>query len=274
MTRLGRRRVVAIVLTAAAAGGIAAFLLVRHGTLRDAAYDSGWLLLCLCAFLALYNLRKKLTYPPLLSSAAWLQLHVYAGLLAAAVFLLHVGLAVPGGVFETLLALLFAGVTLSGIGGLVLSRVAPRRLSARGGEVVFERIPALIRGLRQEAEEMVSGLVEEAHARTLADFYASRLAWFLAGPRHLGAHLLQSGAPRRRLLDELAALGRYCDEAELPHARRLAEIIERKDTLDHHYAVQGAVKTWLFVHVPLTFMMLIFALLHVILVYGFAGTHR
>jgi hypothetical protein len=44
--------------------------------------------------------------------------------------------------------------------------------------------------------------------------------------------------------------------------------------LDYHRALQLALKLWLFVHIPLTYGLLIFTALHIVLVFGFSGGAR
>ena len=105
----------------------------------------------------------------------------------------------------------------------------------------------------------------------MADFYTRRLAGFFGGPRHFWHHLAQSNRPSRRLLDDLAALDRYLGDRERDAARELAGLIEAKDSLDYHFALQGTLKGWLFVHIPLTYAMLVFVFVHVVLVHAFRG---
>jgi cytochrome b561 len=258
-------------LTAAAVLMLAAALIVHLWdlTLRWPAHLSGWTLLALIGVLTSYNIRKKLPYPPLLSNAVWLQIHIYLGLTALAVFVLHTGPGLPRGVFEIILYALFLGVGLSGIIGLALSRAIPPRLTIRGQEVIFERIPTYRRELRERAEDLIERTVQEHETTTLADFYRRRLLEFFAGPRHALRHLLQSRGPLTRLREELRALHRYMDEQERESARELEELIEAKDDLDYHAAMQRLLKSWLFVHVPLTYAMLVCAVLHVALVYSY-----
>jgi hypothetical protein len=54
----------------------------------------------------------------------------------------------------------------------------------------------------------------------------------------------------------------------------LADLVRRKDGLDYHHALQTSLKLWLFMHVPLTYSLMIFSLLHVVLVYAFSGGAR
>ncbi len=45
---------------------------------------------------------------------------------------------------------------------------------------------------------------------------------------------------------------------------------DAKDALDYHHAMQGVLKGWLFVHIPLTYVTLIFIVVHVVIVHTFA----
>ena len=49
------------------------------------------------------------------------------------------------------------------------------------------------------------------------------------------------------------------------------KLIQAKDSLDYHRAMQGLLKGWLFVHIPLTYAMLVFIFVHVVLVHAFRG---
>ncbi len=147
-------------------------------TLRDMPMESGWILLAVMLFLASYNLRKKLTYPPLLSSATWLQLHVYVGLLSVVLFLSHIGWRMPNGLFEGALAVVYVCVAASGLVGLALSRLIPGRLTVRGEDVLFERIALYRRQLRERAEAVIVESAHESGTTTLSEFYSRRLSDF------------------------------------------------------------------------------------------------
>jgi peptidoglycan biosynthesis protein MviN/MurJ (putative lipid II flippase) len=53
--------------------------------------------------------------------------------------------------------------------------------------------------------------------------------------------------------------------------RQLRELVKQKDNLDFQYAMQATLKCWLFMHVPLTYGLLLFAALHVLVVYAYRG---
>jgi hypothetical protein len=233
-------------------------------------YLSGWALMAVMVLLALYNMRKRLAFLSLGSSEAWLQIHIYAGFFAVLLFLIHLRFRVPTGWFEGTLAWLYVLVTVSGIVGLFLSRVLPRRLATRGGEVIYEKIPALRYALRQQAE----ALALTSGPAVMAEFYTERLHDFFYGPKYFWLHLLDSRRPLNGIVTELHELRRYLNEAERGTLDKLGELVRRKDALDYHRALQAALKLWLFVHLPLTYSLMTFSVLHVILVFAFSGGAR
>lgn len=237
-------------------------------------YATGWLLLGLMLYLTGYNARKKLPFLPLVSSRAWLQAHIYLGLVTGLIFLLHLNWRWPTGWFELVLAALFALVTLSGIFGWWLSRTLPKRLTTAGGEVPFDRIPIIRRALQLEAEKLVLKGIEPAQADTLADFYAARLADFFSGPANFASHLVGSTRPLNNLLGQIAEVDRFVNATEKKTVATLCDLVRQKNSLDFHRTAQIMMKAWLFVHIPLTYGLLVFSFVHVVIVYAFSGGAR
>ncbi|MBT8487089.1 MAG: hypothetical protein HKO59_07905 [Phycisphaerales bacterium] len=271
MKTFAARRWLAGLLTASAAAAVTIACISLYPSLRDAAYFSGWTLLGICVFLAAYNVRKKFPYPPFLSSVVWLQLHVWVGAISLLVFVLHVDVAWPRGPFEITLGALFLLVVGTGFLGMFLTRTLPPRMASRGEEMIFERIPVFRRQLLTQASDLVVQIVEETDATMLMDFYARRLDAFFAGPRNLFLHICQATGPRERLLDELHTLDRSFNERERAGADTLRGLIYTKDGLDYQVAMQGLLKGWLFVHVPLTYVMLVLLVVHVVITHTFVG---
>ena len=232
---------------------------------------TGWALFFLMFLLAVYGVKKKLPFLPLGKSASWLQLHLYAGALSLVIYGAHAGLKVPRGPLELLLAVLYVVVAGSGIVGIVVSRSFPPRLRAAGEPVLYERLPRLRREIREEAEARVLAAVSASGATTVADVYASRLAPFFAQPRNLLAHLLGARTVLREVLDEVDDAFRYADDAEKKVLEELKDLVRAKNVLDANHALQWGMRAWLFVHVPATGALLMTAIVHATLVYGFRG---
>ncbi len=257
--------------------GLAGVLLALcYAAIRPApvgvAYVTGWVLLSAVLLTALYNMRKRISMWPIGSAAAWLQLHAYTGVFAVFAFLLHTGAKLPNGVLESVLWATFVLVALSGVIGMYWSRVMPQRLARSGIEVIFERIPAIIYKLREDVEQCVTEAARVTGSTLLGDHYRDELADWFDGPAELWSHFRRAGHKARRTrLNKIDSLARYASDAERPYQQRLRELTERKMLLDEHYALQLALKLWLFVHVPLTAALMLLAIVHLVTTYAFSG---
>ncbi|MDR3456173.1 MAG: hypothetical protein P4N60_01900 [Verrucomicrobiae bacterium] len=271
MTRFRRQLYLGLFALLAATAG-ALWLNAKYSTLANYAFLTGWALLAGMFILTIYNVRKKLPFLPLGKSETWLQIHIYLGFFTTLLFLIHLKFRLPHGWFEITLAWLFVLVSGSGMVGLFFSRVLPRRLATRGGEVIFEKIPAVRHAAKTAAEELALG--KDAKSPVIAEFYAKRLAGFFSGPKHFWLHLAESRRAASALIAELEDLRRFAAEADREKIEKLAGLVRQKDGLDYHRALQLALKLWLFVHIPLTYGLMIFTLLHIVLVFGFSGGAR
>lgn len=239
-------------------------------TLRNLAYFTGWALLAVMLFLTLYNARKKLPFLPLGSSRVWLQLHAYVGYFSAALFLAHISWRVPSGPFEVTLTALYVAVAASGVLGLWWSRYVPGRLTTWGGEVLYDRIPIIRRSLQERADALALESVTAGQTTTIADFYSANLANFFRGPKNFFLHLVENHRPMNRLSGQMLDLARFLTPEQKLRLDALSVLVQQKNGLDHQYALQSSLKWWLFIHIPLTYSLLIASGLHVVLVHAFS----
>jgi hypothetical protein len=266
------RRTLLSGLTAMIAAALALATRVGRDALLPVAVYSGWLLLALVLVLTFFNARKKMPFLPLFSASTWLQAHIYLGWLSCFVFLLHTGGRLSAGRLEGLLAAAFAAVAVSGAFGLWLSRWLPPRLVRSGESLIYQRIPALRHRLAEEAREVVRRAETETQSSTLPDFHLRVLhRYFQRVPPWL-APLTGDDPEFHRVRRELESTRRYLNESEEGLARTLADLLEAKRNLDVQLAGQRLLKLWLFVHIPLTYALLVFIAAHVWLVLHFS--HR
>lgn len=266
---------------------LAAILVHRAygASLLHSQYWSGWTLLALVIFLALYNFRKKLTFLPFGASSLWLQAHVLAGWFCVLLFLLHVEMRLPNGPLESAMAVIFMGVAISGLIGLWISRSFPPRLTQHGRvhlsriprewgkmdeDVIYERIPEFYRKIRERAAAIVIQSAKDSRSTTISDFYVDRLDNFFSGPRSFWLHIIGSNRPLATILSEITVLEQYLNSEEKRMSRELSALVRLKHHMDFHHALQGLLKRWLFVHIPLTYVLLLFIFVHVVLVYAFS----
>jgi len=242
---------------------------------------TGWTLMGCLVMLIAIGVRRRLPILPLGSVSVWTQIHIYTGLFAAGVFLLHTprGWAavasmwtdfgtsdfVAPGWLEGTLATLFLGVTASGIYGWIASRRVPARLTVIGGEVRFDQIGWHRQQVAETAAERIGSLQGQAAVTVLGDFYGSSLKpyfrtrpswWYLAFP---------NSARRRRLLTRLTHLDRYLETEGRRVAGQLAGLVRRRDDLDYQYALQWRLRAWVVVHATMSLALVILAMLHGIL---------
>lgn len=271
MTPFTRRRTINTAVLAIVVATSWFSLSVLEASIRATSFWSGWVLLTTVVSLALFNGRKKLPFLRLGTAASWMQFHIYAGVFSILVYLAHAGFHLPQGTLEFSLCVLFALIAASGVVGLFLSRMIPVGLTSRGEPVLFERIPALRLGLQREVQELVVDCAKENQTTTISDFYSNRLDQFFRGPRNVIYHLMGWTRAMRDLEREIAAMDRYLNDNEREVAAQILERAHLKDDLDYQWARQLVLKGWLFVHIPLTFSLLILAAFHVFVVYGFRG---
>jgi hypothetical protein len=259
---------------ALAAAAFALFLLESRRyefALGDARYFNGWVLVGCLAVMMQLTLRKRVVILPFGRVRRWLLLHYYLGLATIGVFLVHTRFRLPESPLNWLLWCLFVLVTVSGLLGWLFSKTVPPRLNARGERILFDRIPLMRRQLADEAESLALESVKDGSTESIARLYTETLGSFFAGPRNRLSHLQGSTAPIARVRGEMASVERYLDDAGKARLAKLRELVEEKNELDFHYANEGLLRLWLFLHVPPTYAMLAVATVHVALAYAFTG---
>jgi hypothetical protein len=239
--------------------------------LGDPALVTGWWLFAVMIFLGAFNARKKLSMLPLGNASTWLAWHVAGGFLTLALFWLHTASLWPTGLYERALAALFYALNFSGIVGWIMQRVYPRQLSDTGVEVIYERIPAEIAELREKAEALMLDCTRETGSDTLARHYLETLHWFFRQPQFFANHALFGGKKARAWYrQQCDAVRLYLNEAERNFLDQLTALAERKTEVDFHFAAQTLMKRWLLLHVPLTAIVMLLVVWHILLVHIYA----
>ncbi len=258
-----------LVMCLVAAGTVYLLLMDSRSTrvqLGDPDPMTGYWLYGIMVFLTVFNLRKRLPVLPLGDASTWLKLHVIGGVLALAIFWLHTGTIWPNGPYEKVLATLFYLTMLSGIGGFFIQRIYRRLLTQSGMEIIYERIPAQLDALRRQAEAVVLESCDKTRMDTLGRYYLDTLEWFFQRPRFALGHAVRSRRSRQWLRQQDEAVRRYLNEAERTYLDELTELALEKDRVDLHYTLQGVMKLWLLVHVPLTVALMVLGTWHLVVV--------
>lgn len=268
-----RRRLMGLAGSLVAVAGLCLLREWSHVALLPGAMYTGFLLYGLLLLLALFNARKKLPFLPLCKASTWLQWHLYAGLVSVVLFFLHAGFAPPSGVVETILAVIFLLVAGSGVIGIVISRALPVQMTRSGEPLVYERIPRYRREIEVAVRELAVKAEKTCGSSSIPDFVLEVVEPYLGARASFWMPLLGREHTRpRRLYQELEARLRYFSEEEEAVAAELREWIETKENLDFQEAAQRWLKGWLFVHIPLTFLLLLLGVVHGVLAMIYRGT--
>lgn len=247
-----------------------AMVWVQYQSLTDTGFTTGYSLLVAMGILTSYTLKKRCSFLRFLgTSSAWLHAHVYLALGCTVFFFIHIGFRFPDGILEQALAAIFLIVSGSGMTGLYMTRRYPVRLAATRQEYVFELIPVERSRVVHQAETLLLGA--GAASPSLGDFYQERMLPFLVESRSLWFLAFPTGRRKRSLLRELRNLDRYLPIEQRSVAMELGRLIQNKDDLDFHYALQGQLKLWLFVHIGFTLALLVLVAIHTVLVHAFDG---
>ena len=264
-----QRRFLAILVTALAS----AFFLLSHLTIQNrlghvAFYSGGTLLACII-LLMLFGLRKRLVMLPILSVAAWTQIHIYTGIFAFVVYLAHVPSIIANGFFESALSLLFLVVSISGFYGVYISRTAPRKMTAVPGEFRFDQFSWHRQTLNDRAIDVLRNLENSLASPVLANYFRDYLQPYFSTGVTIDFLLMPNGMRRRRLLLGLQDLDRYLTPEVRSASGQLASLVRKRDELDYHFALQWKLRVWLAVHATFASVLLVASLLHVLLVLNF-----
>lgn len=265
----GRRKKYALISVLMIAAIFTWTAVLRNGLLNSS-FFTGYVFIGCLFFLTALGMRKRLSFLPQFGSVSfWTQVHIYVGLATFAIFGMHVNWRIPDGGLEVFLSVLYLLVAFSGVYGIYASRVLPKRLTAIDEEVIYERIPAFGQQLANQARGIVLEACETSEV--LAKFYTHRLINFFERPRSLAYFIRPTGNRRRQLVGEIEALDRFLAEDQRIVSRKLAGLVQQKDDLDFHRAIQGRLKIWLFAHVGLTYSLLIVAIVHGVMAHAFSG---
>ena len=235
------------------------------------AYISGWFLFALMLILTFFNLRKKVPFLRMGKTSSWLKLHIYLGIFSGILFFIHMGWSWPSGLFRQIFAWCFLTVFISGLVGWWMSRSFPKRLTVAGYETPFERMTDARNNLRKRAEELVLSDVEGKTPSLASVRYADLFGTFFTKPCNFRAHLMESRSPQAAHTSQFNEMERYIEKGDLKMFAELRDLVAQKHMLDYQYSLQLALRLWLFLHIPLSYSLLIFSVLHIILVHSFSA---
>ena len=257
-----RRRVFACVATLLAIELFWCFNQFILGRLGNASLFSGSVLLACLFMLVAIGARRRLMMLPLRSVSTWLQIHLYTGIFACAVFVIHVPRIIANGWFEGILSWLFITVSASGIYGIFASRTIPKRLTAVPTQPRYDRIDWHRDQYRKAGAGIFESLTSDNGGDVLEDFYARQLQPYFESGLPLLFRIQPNPRRRRALLAELGDLKRYLSGDSLDAANRFSALVRHRDELDYHHGLQWKLRSWVIIHAALSLVLVVWAVVH------------
>jgi hypothetical protein len=251
-----------------------------YGTaLRDAQYLDGWLLAGGMACQLYFHIRPKLGPQTPRAAATWQKIHIFVGYVLIGVFASHSNFSLPDTGFEWALWIAFLLVALSGVLGVYLAWSVPAKLGP-DDSTALERIPIRRAELAKQIHALATmpdkgqlalALPAAPYEDWILDLYRTQLRDFFQGPRNTAAHLIGSQRVLKRLTGEIDNLEQYVDKPGQNKLNAMKALVLEKHRLDFARVHLGLTKLWLFIHVPVTYGLIILAVLHILVVYSFSS---
>jgi len=244
---------------------LAAYAVAAWGRVWSPKHGLGLAFGILAALIFVFEMAYPFRRPrarPLGSAKAWMQSHVYLGALAFLGVLAHAGFTLPHGSMGWALLLLSAWVTASGVAGVFLQKWIPAALSeGLRVEALFERIPSLVEGLLNEADELMEGTSE-----SLDTFYRREVREDLSRIDPSWAYVFDVRSGRDRALEPFRRMLQYVSAEEKSKVSDLMEIYIEKLELDAQHRMQQVLRQWLLwtAHVPAAGLLMGLLLIHVL----------
>jgi hypothetical protein len=266
-------------LIAALSGGLFCLVWIYGNGLRDPRYLDGWVLAGGMGLQLYFHIALKTASLSPKSAMRFRRIHIFVGYLLIAAFVSHADFSLPDTGFEWVLWAAFVVVTLSGILGTYLAWSLKTKRRIDEG-VTYDRIASLRADLARDVHDAVTTTDPAAstialpglpHDAWIMDLYTNHLRAFFQGPRNSAAHLLGSQRPLKRLTDEIDSLSKYLDQQSQEKLALIRELVIQKDQLDFARVHLGLTKAALFVHVPVTYALIVASVLHVLVVYAYSS---
>jgi len=265
-------------LIAAISGGLFWLVWLYGNGLRDPRYFDGWVLAGGMSLQVAFHIAIKTASLSPKSATRWRNIHILVGYLLIAAFISHTDFSLPDTGFEWALWAGFVLVTLSGVFGTYLAW----SLRAKHGideRIAYDGIPTRRAELARDVYAVAKvdlpaaaiALPATPYDAWIMDLYTNHLRDFFRGQRNFAAHLIGSRRPLKRLTDEIDNLSPYVDKQSQMKLAVIKNLVVEKDWLDFARVYLGLTKGWLFVHVPVTYALIVLTVLHVVVVYSFSS---
>jgi hypothetical protein len=236
-------------------------------------------------FATLLSVRKKYTRWRIGRTQTWMRGHIWLGLLSYPLILFHAGMSFGHGLTFALM-LIFSLVTLTGIAGTLLQHYLPSLMTERiERETIYYQIDRILGQLVEEADSLLMpffhkdkeyGVLVPVATRTnktaavLMDENADKLLEE-AYENNVKPYLKQRGAYRHPLHDAnrartfFTSVRQVTPQAAHPALAALESVCAEKRELDRQSLLHRILYSWLLIHVPLAYGLILLGAIHAVM---------
>lgn len=220
----------------------------------------------LILLLAFFGIRKRWYRSTFGTLEQWLQSHIYLGVLVLLILLFHTGFRFND-LWAVATLVLVGIVVLSGILGAILYVTVPRMLTEVESNLTVEKLSEELNALARQLARLASGR-SAPFQRIYNQLMKEAQPGGLAGWRLLFALGRRPKAQQPADLDKLLRLVPKEEQEELRQmmvvSRKHKELLLR---LVYQQRYKNVLEAWLYIHVPFTIALLLFAVVHVAAVF-------
>ncbi len=215
----------------------------------------------LCFLLAFFGIRKRWYRSTFGTVEQWMQSHIYLGILVLVILVFH-----TGGRFDDKVAvatlILVAIVVASGVLGAILYVTVPRLLTEVESNLTIDEVSEQLNQLSKQMARIASGR-SGPFQRIYNQLIREDAPGWLAGWRLLFRRM-RRGTPRTADWTNLLALVQKDEQEEIRQllvvSRQRKELLLR---LIYQQRYKNVLESWLYIHIPFTILLLLFAIVHV-----------
>ena len=237
--------------------------------LLDPVFMTGWVLASAMGMQVFMRFTNRAPALGPVAQSGRVRRHAIVGIFAGLVFGLHVDFSWPETAFELTLFVLFVTTFASGLIGIYLTTVLPMRMARIDHSEAGEDIAEIRARLAISARNLATANFERTGSRALIELYASGLHTFFQQPRHALAHLNGSRQPLARMVFEIDQIDDGIADGGSGAMDEFKDLVRTKFELDRRHAHELAMQSWLLVHLPATYALVVATVVHVCIAYAF-----
>lgn len=222
----------------------------------------GTLALLLIGYLLWFGVRKRSYRSRLGTLESWLQAHIYLGAFCFFLVVAHTGFRFEDRV-ATALMIVFALVVISGVVGAVLYRTVPRRLTAVDANLAPDALSDEMNQITRSMARIASNK-SEPFQKIYLTLVREAVPQPLAGWR-----LVLGGGGKKevtRRTDDWTPMTRLVAEDEQEQLRQMLVLSRQQKELHLRLVAQrryrNLLEAWLWIHLPLSIVMIVLIVAH------------